>query len=172
MHLATINMINNLLDRTYKNTAKFSLNGKTLESKCVKVYDGDTITIVSYVFGDFYRFSVRMDGYDSPEMKSKEQDPIKRETEKKWAMLSRDYLSNLILNEIIFVKCKDYDKYGRILADVYYGGENINTRMLTSGYCRAYGGGHKNEWDFSKLAAMKNKNDAEKISNTLPALDG
>ena len=43
--------------------------------KVIKVYDGDTITIASRVPGLYnspiYKFSVRLNGIDSPEMKGK-----------------------------------------------------------------------------------------------------
>ena len=67
----------------------------------VKVYDGDTITIISklpYEESSFYKFSVRLNGIDCPE--------IKGETlqEKQCAQLAKDELSKLILNKHIILK--------------------------------------------------------------------
>lgn len=143
-----------LMDCTYSNTERFNFNGREFEAKCVKVYDGDTITAVFMVSGKYYRFSIRMDGYDAPEIKSKNPDAKKKETEKIYARASRDYLSNIIMDKIILLKCKDYDMYGRILADVEFDGKNINSMMLKNGYCRPYSGGHKEEWDFSKFRPL------------------
>jgi len=152
-----------LKDCTYANTEKFNFKDKIFEAKVVKVYDGDTITAVFMVFGEFYKFSIRMDGYDSPEIKSKNPDEEKKELEKKWARASRDFLSSMIMNKIVLLKCEDYDKYGRILGRVELDGKDINDIMLTRGYCRAYGGGHKYDWDFSgfEKMALENKKDEE-----------
>jgi endonuclease YncB( thermonuclease family) len=134
-----------LEDCTYDNTEKFTFAGKTVRAKCVKVYDGDTITVVFETMGVFYRFSIRMNGYDSPEIRSKNPE------EKKYGKWSRDYLSAFVLNKIITLECKDYDKYGRVLADVYVGDFNINEDMVTNGYSRIYDGGKRMPWDFSKF---------------------
>ena len=135
-----------LMERTYDNTEKFSFAGKVCKAKCVKVYDGDTITVVFGVYGDFYRFNVRMDGYDSPELKSR--NPV----EKKWAIESKNILIGLIMNRIVTLKCLGSDKYGRILGRVEYDGVDINEYMIKNGYCRRYDGGKKLTWDFSKFS--------------------
>lgn len=147
-----------LKDCTYANTDKFNFNNKTFEAKVVKVYDGDSITVVFMVFGDYYKFNIRMDGYDSPEIRSKNPDPVKKELEKKWAQESRDFLASMIMDKIVLLKCKDFDKYGRILGTVKLDGMNINEIMLSRGYCRSYDGGHKEDWDFDGFSEMYSKN--------------
>jgi micrococcal nuclease len=144
-----------LIDATYKNTQRFNFKKKIFNAKCVKVYDGDTITVVFMIFGEFYKFNIRMSGYDSPEIRSKNPDNIKNALEKKWAYESRDFLEGLILNKIVLLKCEDYDKYGRILGTVELNGIDINNVMLSRGYCRIYDGGHKSEWDFSLFEKIK-----------------
>ena len=71
-------------------------------SKCkvIKVYDGDTITVAAYLKGQkqCYRFSVRLRGIDSPEIKTH------NDGEKLAAIKSRDSLSGKILNEIIYLE--------------------------------------------------------------------
>ena len=54
-----------------KTTPHFSLNGQKLWGRVVNVYDGDTLTIVLSVFNGIYKFSVRMNGIDTCEVKSK-----------------------------------------------------------------------------------------------------
>jgi endonuclease YncB( thermonuclease family) len=154
-----------LSDCTYKNTEKFNFKDKVYQAKCVKVYDGDTITVVFKVFGAFHKFSIRMDGYDSPEMRSKNTDPQKKELEKSWACKSRDFLSDIILDKVITLKCKDYDKYGRIMAVVELEGKNINDLMISNGYTRVYDGGHKCEWDFSPFDSMMNNNESTELKD-------
>ena len=128
---------------TYKNTPKFTFKGKEYDAKVVKVYDGDTITVVFDFMSSPYRFTVRMVGYDSPELKSEDI------VEKKYAIASRDFLGKMIMNKIVHLVCEDYDKYGRILGRVFLDGVDINEKMLRDGSCREYTGGHKDAWDFT-----------------------
>lgn len=106
----------------------------------VKVYDGDTITIISklpYEESSLYKFSVRLNGIDCPE--------IKGETlqEKQCAQLARDELSKLILNKEIILKNLKTEKYGRILADVYLDDLHLNQYMLDKKLAVKYDGGTK-----------------------------
>ena len=106
----------------------------------IKVYDGDTITIASklpYDSSPVYRFSVRLNGIDTPEIKGKNND------EKISAHKAQDALSKLILNKYVELKNIDNEKYGRILADVYLGNLHINKWMLDNKYAVPYNGGTK-----------------------------
>jgi endonuclease YncB( thermonuclease family) len=132
---------------TYANTPKFNFDNKVFKAKCVKVYDGDTITVVFVVFGEYYRFSVRMNGYDTPELKNAK-DPL----EKKYAKKARQLLSDMVLHRIVILKCMPFsDKYGRILGEVELNGASVNQIMLCSEYARVYAGGRKEPWDFTEL---------------------
>lgn len=54
------------------NTKDFSMAGVVLKpAYCCSVYDGDTIDIISKYMGSYYRFTLRMMGYDSPEKRTK-----------------------------------------------------------------------------------------------------
>lgn len=113
--------------------------------KVIKTYDGDTITIVSkpYIDSDYYKYKVRLNGIDTPELKSKD----KHETE--MAIKARDALKELLKNnnDIIELKNISYDKYGRLLADVYANDLNICEWMIAQGYAKKYGGGKKEKFD-------------------------
>ena len=52
-------------------TPHFSLNGQKLWGRVVSLYDGDTLTIALNVFDGIYKLSVRMNGIDTCEIKSK-----------------------------------------------------------------------------------------------------
>jgi len=118
-------------------------------SKCkvVKVYDGDTITVAAYLKGNpqCYRFSVRLRGIDSPEIRTKNED------EKIAAILSRDQLLVKILHKIVYLKNIGKEKYGRLLADVIYNDVNISTWMIDNKLAVEYDGG-------KKVAFEENKN--------------
>jgi micrococcal nuclease len=107
----------------------------------IKVYDGDTITIASkmpYASSPMYRFSVRLNGIDTPEIKGKTED------EKTIAVEARNKLTDLIMNKRVTLKNVQNEKYGRILADVYLGDLHINQWMLDQHFAVKYDGGTKN----------------------------
>ena len=129
----------------YNNTIPFIPPVK--RGKVIKVYDGDTITVASKILNgtDMYRFSVRLNGIDSPEIKGKS------EAEKMSAIVSRDKLSNLILNKVVRLEDVKTEKYGRILAEVYLDNLNINKWMLENKLAEPYDGGKKKKFeDFYK----------------------
>ena len=106
----------------------------------IKVYDGDTITIASklpYDDSPLYRFSVRLNGIDAPEIKGKTED------EKTAAKASQKALENLILHKNVTLENIGTEKYGRILADVFYNEINLNQWMLKNHYAVEYDGGTK-----------------------------
>lgn len=120
---------------TYANTTAFV---PPIEmGKVVKVYDGDTITLATILFDVAYRFSVRLNGIDTPEIKGGSA------REKELAILARDELSKRILNKIVTLKNVTTEKYGRVLADVYLDDECINEWMIKLGHAKSYDGGRK-----------------------------
>ena len=132
-------------DIQYNNTVPFVPNIKY--GKVVKVYDGDTITIAArYPSTDktMYRFSVRLNGIDSPEIKGK------TNAEKELARKSRDMLHDLIYNKVVSLENVKTEKYGRLLADVHFNNTCVNTWMLDNGLAVPYDGGTKtrpDEWN-------------------------
>jgi len=106
----------------------------------IKVYDGDSITIAAYLPMDnspLFRFAVRLNGIDTPEIKGKNDD------EKVVAMEARDALSNLILHKDVILKNVGTEKYGRILADVYLDDLCVNDWLIKEKYAVKYDGGKK-----------------------------
>lgn len=110
----------------------------------IKVYDGDTITVANRLplknCDDIFRFSVRLNGIDTPEMRGKSDD------EKEKAQFAKSALSTLILHKHVTLQNVKSEKYGRILADVYYDDLNINNWMLENNYAKPYDGGTKSQW--------------------------
>ena len=89
----------------------------------IKVYDGDTITIASklpYPDSPLYRFSVRLNGIDCPEIKSKDK------YEKECAQIAKQVMTDLVFNRVVLLKNVGTEKYGRILADVYIDQIHLN----------------------------------------------
>ena len=115
--------------------------------KVIKVYDGDTITVAAYLpesNKQVYKFSVRLRGIDSAEIRGSSA------TEKKHAIVARDALSERILDKYVNIKNVSTEKYGRLLADVYFEGTNMNKWMVSNNYAVEYDGGTKHRdksWD-------------------------
>jgi micrococcal nuclease len=120
------------MELTYATTIPFLPPLQT--GKVLKVYDGDTITIGAVLYEVAYRFSVRLDGIDTPEMRGPQKDK---------AILARDALSKLVLNQMVRLKNIGHEKYGRILADVYLDDLHVNQWMKDQGHAVEYHGGKK-----------------------------
>lgn len=106
----------------------------------IKVYDGDTITIASklpYLESPLYRFSVRLNGIDCPEIKGKD------EHEKACAQIAKEEVSDLILNKVVTLQNLQTEKYGRILADVYINDLHLNKYLVEKRLAVIYDGGTK-----------------------------
>jgi len=129
-------------DISWEDTSSFTL--PITDCRVIKVYDGDTITIASKLpikNSPLYRFSVRLNGVDAPEIKGVNI----TEEEKNAAHQCQEYLSNLILNKHITLKNVKNEKYGRILADVYLNDIFINEHLLKERYVVAYNGKTKSK---------------------------
>jgi len=119
----------------------------------IKVYDGDTITVAAqlpYPESPYYRFSVRLKGIDAPEMKGRS------EEERAAAHRAQKALEDLILHKQVRLENRSQEKYGRLLADVYFGEIHINQWLLDNGYAKAYDGWTKEVFQPS-TSAIKNK---------------
>ena len=133
-----------LENATWKNTTDFV--PLVTEGKVIKVYDCDTITIATkfpYLStldesNVIYRFHVRLNGIDTPEMKSKNED------EKSIAHLAQKSLSDMILNKNVTLNNTSLDKYGRILANVFTeDGIELSKWAIEKRYAVYYDGGTK-----------------------------
>lgn len=143
------NEINLLKNYNKDNTEFFSFNNQVIIAKVISCYDGDTITCIFRHNGGFYKFKVRMDGYDSPEMKPAKTIPDEERKEIiKNAHDAKNYLERLILNNYVYLYCKKFDKYGRLLADVKISKNDlktVNQLMIDNKYGYVYHGGKKKE---------------------------
>ena len=112
--------------------------------KVVKVYDGDTITIITTLQNDglvlstdLYKFNVRILGIDTPELKSK------NAVEHELGILARNSLSELIMDKVVRLENVSYDKYGRILCHVFLDEINVSEWLVSKNHAVLYNGGKK-----------------------------
>ncbi len=129
----------NCLEECTKDTPEFSLCGMTLSGKVVEMYDADTCKIALPLQNTFYKFTCRLDGIDTPEIKPRKDKP-NREQEIVWAKKARNELLSLVCDtkidnleikkeeiinilqnnkKIVKVNCLHFDKYGRLLVELY-----------------------------------------------------
>ena len=92
---------------------------------------------------EYNKWVIRMMGIDTPEIKAK------NTNEKQLAVKARDFLRDLILDKIIIIECLDFDKYGRLLGNLFIEGNDISisNMMIEKGYAKAYDGGTKTKWE-------------------------
>ena len=107
---------------------------------CIKVYDGDTITILSKYNKRMYKFSVRIRGVDTPELRGSSKE------EKKLAMLARNATARMCIGKELTLCNHGTDKYGRVLADVYVGKMCVKSELIKNGHGVSYSGGKKVRW--------------------------
>lgn len=107
-------------------TPKFSLKGMRFASRIVDVIDGDTIVGIIPLMNTFYKFHIRLASIDTSEIKSKDAKL------KEIAIKAKNRLLELITDKsinskneleadvyLVWLKCEDFDKYGRLLANIY-----------------------------------------------------
>ena len=107
-------------------------------------YDGDTISVEAAVWPDLtWEGNVRVLGVDTPEIRGD------CESEKSRALMARDFVRDLLIDESVFLTGVEADKYGgRVLAHVWLenGGGNLAHLLVEHGHARAYDGGTREGW--------------------------
>jgi endonuclease YncB( thermonuclease family) len=122
---------------------------KLIPEDVVSIYDGDTLTVqIPYlpdVFGD--RLSVRVNGIDTPEMRSDCATKAERDAEKILAIKARDAVGEMIANgKRVTLTNLDRDKYFRLLATVVVDGRVVGDELIARGLAVPYSGGTKVGW--------------------------
>ena len=105
-------------------------NSLELIGKVIKVSDGDTITLLT---DDKVSHKVRLNDIDAPEKKQP------------FGNKSRDNLASYIAGEIVTVKYKSKDRYGRVLGTIYFDNLDINLQQVKNGYAWVYKQYSKNQ---------------------------
>jgi endonuclease YncB( thermonuclease family) len=126
------------------------------------VYDGDTMTCIFPIFGEnYFKFNIRLMGIDTAEMKTNNDILKERAFSARHYILEylcgddynldnrcsrqeiQEYLKN---NEImVWLECFDFDKYGRILGNIYKKEkkESLSELLIDSKLAYRYDGNKK-----------------------------
>jgi len=112
------------------------------KGRVMKVYDGDTVTIVckpTNTKDKFYKYNVRLRGIDCPEIRGKTNE------EKEIAKIARDKVGLLLFKNMVTIQNIEADKYAnRIVADVIYNDTNVSKWLIEKKLAVPYDGGKKN----------------------------
>lgn len=103
---------------------KSSARDKVYLAKVTRVFDGDTLW-VRPLFGGRYR-KLRLDGIDAPEICQA------------GGVASRDALAAMVATNDVRVEVRRYDDYGRALARLSVGGEDVSARLVSAGHAWSY----------------------------------
>ena len=133
-----------------ENMKCFSFIGQSFVGIPANIYDGDTLSIIFVYNGNPVKYRCRALGYDSPEMKPSLSNPNRIE-EKELANAAKDRFIELLTKHAdknIFIKCHEFDKYGRLLVEIWNNvdKDSINTMMINEGHGKPYQGGTKEKW--------------------------
>lgn len=101
------------------------------EYKVTRVIDGDTLVVQKGATS----LTIRLVGIDAPEVSHKKYEPGQP-----FSQQSTKYLAKLALNRPADVKSYGADRYGRALAEVFVGGNNVNLEMVKAGLAEVYRG--------------------------------
>lgn len=153
--------------RTIKNSdlALVSLDGVKTIGKVVEMYDGDTCKIVLIHNNKIEKYNCRLFGIDTPEMKPSLSKVCRQEeiisayqcrnrllqlvTNIPWeinSMMTKKQVTQLLEqnSKIIDIECFKFDKYGRLLVNLYSDSEqSVNEMLCKENYAKCYDGGTK-----------------------------
>ena len=152
-----------------KNVECFNLKNLEFVCKVTNVYDADTCRVVFFLNDKLIKYTLRLKGIDTPEIRPKSNKP-NREKEISFAKKARNRLIQLstsvnidlesdfsksklqkLIDEntkLIKIYCYEFDKYGRLLADLKESNNenSFNDILINEGYAKKYDGGTKNIW--------------------------
>lgn len=102
----------------------------TYKGKVVKIVDADTVDVnLDLGFDISKKVRCRLAGIDAPELNTTAGKEAK-------AFL----VAQLPVGADVSIGSKEYDKYGRSVADIYYGGKLVNQMLLDAGHAVVYKG--------------------------------
>lgn len=100
-------------------------------AKLISILDGDTIRVsIDLGFRMHFNTTVRLSGYDAPELKTEA------------GFRAKEYLYDLLKDTSVGLVIKttinkEFEKYGRVLGSVTHGTVNINEAMVKAGHVKA-----------------------------------
>jgi endonuclease YncB( thermonuclease family) len=144
-----------LANASWDNTPPLNLDGHDAIARVLDVYDGDTLTVAMPWKDNVYRFTLRLLGIDTDEIRGTTGETRERANaarvllaqnvaDGKFAIDAKT--TRAVLRRFlgqhdcrVRIRCKSFDKYGRVLANVYsLQDQCLSKVMLDSGLARPY----------------------------------
>jgi len=123
------------------------------EARCkvIDIYDADTVTVIVPFCESHFKVKCRLSGIDAAELRTK------NEEEKKVGYEGKKFLSDLILNKVIWIRFGGWGKYGgRMIGTLFLtlddmmNERSVNNMLIEKGYAYHYDGKTKkrkfDEW--------------------------
>ena len=128
-------------------TPLFSLNGIKTYVRVVNVTDGDTISVVIPIFNNYFKFHVRLNGIDTCEIHSKNEIIKAKGLKANYRLIELlcpfEKLNNILCITkkqivdlfdkntcLIWLECLEFDKYGRLLGNIYIDDKTKNVSNI------------------------------------------
>jgi endonuclease YncB( thermonuclease family) len=108
---------------------------KEVFGRIVRVTDGDTVTLLS---SDNTRITIRLAGIDAPESRMP------------YGHAAQTHLAGLVLNKEVVAVTQKKDRYGRTVATLLHGTQDINLTMVQAGMA----------WHYKRYAHEQTQNQA------------
>jgi len=142
-------------------TPIFTMNGMNTFARVVNVIDGDTLSLVIPLFDKYFKFNVRIYGIDTCEIHSNDTEIKDKGLKAKYRvieMLSKKDIKDVLCISrkqiidlfnanicIVWIECLDFDKYGRLLGNVFFDNKtkNIADILVSEKLAYRYDGGTK-----------------------------
>ncbi len=138
------------------NTKLFSFNGLNCMCRVIDITDGDTIKVIINFKDEYYKIIVRLNNIDTCETRSKCEENKKLGLEAKkriFNLITKKTIDDVdkkyIKNELnkncyqVYITCYDFDKYGRVLADIYSNeksSDSFSSILINEKLAYIYGG--------------------------------
>ena len=142
-------------------TPIFTMNGMKTFARVVNVIDGDTLSLVIPLFDKYFKFNVRINGIDTCEVHSNDVEIKEKGLKAKYRVveilskkdvkdvlcISRKQIIELFNSNmsIVWIECLEFDKYGRLLGNVFFDNKtkNIADILMFEKLAYRYEGGTK-----------------------------
>ena len=108
---------------------------KEVFGRIIRVTDGDTVTLLS---SDNTRITIRLAGIDAPESRMP------------YGHAAQTHLAGLVLNKEVVAVTQKKDRYGRTVATLLHGTQDINLTMVQAGMA----------WHYKRYAHEQTQNQA------------
>ncbi len=129
-----------LLAETAAATRAVERDGVVYEARVTRVFDGDTLWIKPLKGGRYRK--LRLDGLDAPEICQA------------GGLDARDALAARVLQQVVTVKERQHDHYGRALVHLTHQGKDVGAWLVKRGNAWAY------RWRYSEGAYAKQESQA------------